>query len=307
MSMIIMAARELDNKYRPEEGIQLLSNEIKKNADYNLIRARADLLYKNGNYKEASDDYEKLVEMDNKITDIINLANIYLKMEKYNKALINARRAFEMDNKNIDARHVYGYVLIKLEKYWKAFRFFTAKDGAMGQFNKGICFLGVEKAGSAIKRFNKTLQINPDYKYVNMYKACAYVMKNNLPKALNLINIELSMGEDSNVLHQKGRILSMMDLQYEAVDCLKQSIEYDKENPDLMKDLCELLYKCERYEECVKNLEPFVMNLELYMILLESLVNLREIEKMKNICKKILNLDNYNKRALDLLNNKYKI
>jgi tetratricopeptide (TPR) repeat protein len=113
------------------------------------------------------------IKSDN-VQGYIERSKCYLKLEKYDEALVDANKAVSMDSKNSDAYLCRGVIYRYMEEYEFAIRDYTSAvtynpNNAVAFYNRGIAHSKVDEHQKAIQDYSKAIEISPedDEAYLN--------------------------------------------------------------------------------------------------------------------------------------------
>ncbi|GFZ31325.1 hypothetical protein CSC2_18510 [Clostridium zeae] len=192
--------------------------------NYELNFFKADMLDRLGRYDEAIEQYDRVININDKSSSAHNnKAYIFNIMKKYNEALVYADKAIELDS---SMAHAYK--------------------------NKAEAFLGLELYEDCLEACNIALN---KYQYLfdaYIIKIKALTAVSLYDEALDIYNKTMDLGyKDSKLYYCKARILMKLRRYEEAIEYCDYALELDENNDEYyyLKGLC--YYYVEKYEEAV--------------------------------------------------------
>ena len=185
----------------------------------------------------AIEDFNKALELDSTlIVSRINLGNLYVIFNEYEKALEQYKSVLSSKSDSFDANFGYAVVRSNTNEVREAIKYFSicAKQKpnyAKTFLNRGKCYHSIANYKRAKRDFSKAIELNPDY-------AEAYVSRGSLFKELGDFCLALddytsALGSDSNYVnayHLIGDLyMDWSDLDF-AFDYYTKAIEM---NPNI--------------------------------------------------------------------------
>lgn len=205
----------------------------------------ADEYVKNGNYAAAVKSYIKALEINDDFTLLNNLGVTYLKMGKYDDAMLCYRNAHRKEPKNEDIIINIAEVFMLEGKYKEALDY-ADKYEFMDKSPKKYNFLGMleNKRGNTDKALNY------------YQKAMEYGDKEESPFKIAQLYIKKGMYEEARQMLEKAenkessayycecaRLEQCFDNEKEAINYADKAVELDKNNKDAWLLLAKLYNK----------------------------------------------------------------
>ena len=143
-------------------------------AEYNIkeLLKNGTLLYKQENYEEALQCYDKILEIEPENFRVLNYkGNILYNQGKYEKALKCLIRALEINSESSNGWFTRGEILIALGDYEEAMKCLNkALEIEPGDieawYNRGNILIIMESYEEALKCYNKALELNPENEFI---------------------------------------------------------------------------------------------------------------------------------------------
>lgn len=213
-----------DNNRKIEYFTRALEEEKKDNWTYYF---RAWAYYSLGRYEKALKDFTSGTEVDGTLDgSFLNsgIAWCYYRLEKYDEAFASAEKAISKRDNNSEAWNVRGWVQI-----------------------------AQEKPGDAIPSFTKYIALKPDSYLGYSNRSYAYVLTKEYSKVLTDCEKALEI-ETSNeyLLERKAYALMKLKRNDEAMELIKEKINYKPDDPLSLSNIGNLFYRNEDYNTAIE-------------------------------------------------------
>jgi len=185
------------------------------------------------NYKEAIKWFEK--EGDN-IIGLSNLANIYCKLDEYDKVIKYALAVIKKDKDNIVAMDNLGIAYRKKKNYDKAIDYFKKKleidpKDKQAMDGLGITYREMGDYTQAIDCFKKNLEIDPKDKQAMDGLGITYREMGDYTQAIDWFRKNLEIDpKDKYTIKGLRQTFEKMGTTKEAIQCLKRYLIDSKDN-----------------------------------------------------------------------------
>ncbi len=181
---------------------------------YNHIKLNlklGNLYFENIEYDSAMEKYNEYIKYDETSTVYINKGIINIKKGLYAEALQNMEKAFEIDNKKIEAIYFIGYIFYRIKNFEKAkqaFEFYETKDI---DFKKSDCLFYLGKiyrninSEKSIKYFSRAIKINRSDARISLERGNTYFKLEDYEKSLkDYMNYYKLVSDDRNFINFKN-------------------------------------------------------------------------------------------------------
>jgi tetratricopeptide (TPR) repeat protein len=225
-------------------------------------RAKVNELLKN--YSAAVSDYSKIIEItknDPGVYTYLNRANSYIKLKKFDLALLDLNKAIIYDPTNPDTYNSRGYFYqFTLEKNDKAIddynkAFSIDKDYLPAYYNRGIIYMDNDEYENAINDFSKVIQnddmVNPE---VFFLRGVSYIEIEKYDLAINDFDNAIELfSNNADYYYNRGLAKYNLNKTDEAINDFNKAIEiYPKyDNAYYYKGLT--YYFSEQYDLAIKD------------------------------------------------------
>ncbi len=159
-----------------KEAIQYFENLLKHQPDYldvkerlkNIYMDKANKLYQMGNYSDALKDYTEIMKFDvNKYEIDFNIANCYLNLQDFDKAMEIARRGLLHNSDDKLYHNLLGVIYTQKCMYDEAILEFQKcinidKNFAEAYNNLGLAYIKKGMYADAMKEFKTAVKIDPN-------------------------------------------------------------------------------------------------------------------------------------------------
>lgn len=223
------------------------SNPEKSKAEH---LSKADALYKEGKFQEASIEYRNAIQIDDKLAAAHwGLAQAYEKQERFQEAVEEIKRTIELDGKNLDAKVKLGnYYILALAQNSQS----SQKPQLIAEaerlakevldanpnhieghiLNAGVLY-AQEKRNEALAELNKAVGIDPNRVESRLSVALFYSNIGDKAKAEESYKQAISLNNSSVLAHlQYGTFLAQQKQFPEAEKELRKAVELEPKNRD---------------------------------------------------------------------------
>ena len=213
----------------------------KTNTTQSKILEEAIKLQEEGKIIEAKDKYVEILESEpNNPQALCNIAIIYKQQKNYSKALEYFTKALEVE-KSVPIYINLANLYIEIEKYDKAYKLYKklSKKVPKNPFFKYMqaqMLKKLNKPEQAIELYKEAIKI--DKNFIQAYKGIGDIQyeENNFEGAKKLYEMALNINEnDVNILYKLHETLLHLKRYDDAETILQKIVPLDRHNPTLYK------------------------------------------------------------------------
>ena len=170
--------------------------------------------------------------------EILELYNL-IKLKNIDKAYVEAKKLYKLDNKNRDIVKILAYLHIQKSNFDSVIKVLdeyydlnSSEKDFDYYVNKGIALKSIEEFENSLLMYDKASEINPSSPLCYTVPAEIYLKLRKFDKAIQLINIALEKikdAEDKNFLHFPNAIKLKTEINV--------ALNKDKESGDMLKKI----------------------------------------------------------------------
>lgn len=234
-----------------------------KELDFLLIDALND--HNQGNFSEAKNKYQKILEFNPKNFDANNLLGVlYIETKDFYNAEKYLYKCIEVSPNNSKAYNNLGVALNEQNRFDKAVNIFNEAirlnaDYAEAHNNRGLAYLGSNKIDEATNDFNKAILLKKDFilAYNNLAVALLKLKKDDA--ALINCNISLSLKFNFEALLIRADIFFKKRNYVKAISDFKEAIKIKNIGDKLLKYIFskKILAEWEDLDNLIKDFELY--------------------------------------------------
>jgi tetratricopeptide (TPR) repeat protein len=241
------------------EFVEKLKNPSGGSDKIENLLSEVDFLYNKGNYKEAIELCDKILEINPKSIRAWNIKGDSISdQEKYEEAIKCYDKALEINPEFIDPWNGKGLALYNLDNYEEAIKCYNKAlefkpEFFYALFNKGLALNNLSKYEEAIKCYDKALEFEPsDFDTWNnkgdiFYKLCKY------EKAIESYNKALkTLSNNPDTWNSKGNSLYNLGNHKESIECYDKALEINPEFINSLNKKGSALCNLDRYKEAIE-------------------------------------------------------
>ena len=205
-------------------------------------------LLKKGEFYQARAICEKILEKEDKNSEVYNLHAFTLYFDKkFDKAIISWQKAIDINPKYIEAFNGLGNAYIKLKKMEHAIQSFEKAIKINPNYfeaysNLGSALLKLKKYKDAIVKFEEAIKIKPDFSEAIYGKAYSLMRDKNFQDAIIFFKkfIELNP-QSANAYNALGSCLISLSMFEESLNYLTKALNIQPDHKDALENLMNLL------------------------------------------------------------------
>lgn len=223
------------------EAISNSNKAIEIDAKYaDAYALRGKIYEKNNELEKAKSDFEKAaLLMPNAISNLLNAGKINYKLQDYNQAILFLNKVVLYDETNFQALQYKAFTHIKLAEYHEAInainKAININKTYLCLYTKGVANDSLKNYSQAIANYSEASQLNPNYPKVYFALSLAYAKNNQLDKAINLANLQVSKFSENPDAYLSRSIVYHQHKEYEkAINDLSKALIMVKENDDIL-------------------------------------------------------------------------
>lgn len=207
---------------------------------------KANKLQENGNFDEAIEIYQKLLDKyPNCIPALNNLGQVYDEMGELKKALECYDKVLELNPQSLPALNNKAMLCINLEDWQSASDSFSKyleinPDNEYVLANHAFVLIKLEEYKKAVENCKKSLKINPNNPGTYSNMAYAYEELEDWKNSLECYDKSIEINPNRSITwNNKGSALKKMGEYEKAAECYEKSLELDSENVYVWKRAAE--------------------------------------------------------------------
>ncbi len=199
----------------------------------------------------------KSLPTSDSISDLLALGNSYYYAGQYDDAKDIYDRILELDNNNYIILNNRGVTYRKLERYDEALADFNhslelSPDQPHTLNNRGLTYDTLERYDEALADYNHSLELSPDDPVIIYNRGITYDTLERYDEALTDYNHSLEIRPDHpDTLNNRGIIYGKLERYDEALTDFNRSLERRPDHPTTLYNRGITYVKLERYDEAL--------------------------------------------------------